>query len=134
MKEIVYDKLVRDKIPEIIEKSGKQCEIEILSDEKYLEMIDKKFDEELAEYHKDKNIEELADLLEVIYAATKVLGYSIEDLENVRVEKAEKRGGEPHPQRLPEHHRQRARRHDGQAPFRRRLLRRYPLSHPHLCR
>ena len=93
MKEIVYDKLVRDKIPKIIEKSGKQCEIEILSDEKYLEMIDKKFDEKLEEYHKDKNIEELADLLEVIYAATKVLGYSIEDLENVRVEKAEKRGG-----------------------------------------
>ena len=61
MKEIIYEKLVRDKIPEIIEKSGKQCEIEILSDEKYLEMIDKKLDEELAEYHKDKNLEELAD-------------------------------------------------------------------------
>lgn len=93
MKEIIYDKLVRDKIPEIIEKSGKQCEIEVLSDEKYLEMIDKKLYEELAEYHKDQNIEELADLLEVIYAATKARGYSIEDLEKVRVEKTEKRGG-----------------------------------------
>ena len=93
MKEIIYEKLVRDKIPEIIEGSGKQCEIEILSDEKYLEMIDKKLDEELAEYHKDQNIEELADLLEVIYAATKARGYSIEDLEKVRVEKTEKRGG-----------------------------------------
>lgn len=93
MKEIVYDKLVRDKIPEIIEKSAKQCKTEILSDEKYLEMIDKKLDEELAEYHKDKNIEELADLLEVIYAATKARGYSIEDLEKVRAEKAEKRSG-----------------------------------------
>ena len=92
MKEIIYDKLVRDKIPEIIEKSGKQCEIEILSDEKYLEMIDKKLDEEVAEYHKDKNLEELADLLEVIYAATKERGYSLEDLEKVRSEKAEKRG------------------------------------------
>ena len=92
MKEIIYDKLVRDKIPEIIEKSGKQCEIEILSDEKYLEMIDKKLDEELAEYHKDKNLEELADLLEVIYAATKARGHSIEELEKVRTEKAEKRG------------------------------------------
>ena len=88
MKEIIYDKLVRDKIPEIIEGSGKQCEIEILSDEKYLEMIDKKLDEELAEYHKDKNLEELADLLEVIFAATKARGYSIEDLEKVRVEMA----------------------------------------------
>ena len=92
MKEIIYEKLVRDKIPEIIEKSCNQCEIEILSDEKYLEMIDKKLDEELAEYHKHKNLEELADLLEVIYAATKARGYSIEDLEKVRVEKAEKRG------------------------------------------
>lgn len=93
MKEFIYEKLVRDKIPEIIEMSGKQCEIEILSDEKYLEMIDKKLDEELAEYHKNRNIEELADLLEVIYAATKARGYSIEDLEIVRAEKAEKRGG-----------------------------------------
>ena len=93
MKEIIYDKLVRDKIPEIIEKSGKQCEMEILSDEKYFEMIDKKLDEELAEYHKDKNLEELADLLEVIFAATKARGYSIEKLEKVRAEKAEKRGG-----------------------------------------
>lgn len=92
MKEIIYEKLVRDKIPKIIEKSGKQCEIEILSDEKYLEMIDKKLDEELAEYHKDKNLEELADLLEVIYAATKARGHSIEELEKVRTEKAEKRG------------------------------------------
>lgn len=93
MKEIIYDKLVRDKIPEIIEKSGKQCKTEILSDEKYLEMIDKKLNEELAEYHEDQNIEELADLLEVIYVATKARGYSIEDLEKVRAEKAEKRGG-----------------------------------------
>ena len=93
MKEIIYNKLVRDKIPEIIQKSGKQYETEILSDEKYLEMIDKKLDEELAEYHKDKNIEELADLLEVIYAATKARGYSIGELEKVRIEKTEKRGG-----------------------------------------
>ena len=93
MKEIIYDKLVRDKIPEIIEKSGKQCKTEILSDEKYLEMIDKKLNEELAEYHEDQNIEELADLLEVIYAATKARGYSIDDFEKVRVKKVEKRGG-----------------------------------------
>lgn len=39
------------KVNELIEKNDKQCEIEILSDEKHLEMIDKKFDEELAEYH-----------------------------------------------------------------------------------
>ena len=56
-------------------------------------MVDAKLDEELAEYHKDQNIEELADLLEVIYAAAKARGYSVEELEQVRAEKAEKRGG-----------------------------------------
>ena len=92
MKQIIYNKLVRDRIPEIIESSGKTCTVEILSDEDYLRMVDAKLDEELAEYHKDQNIEELADLLEVIYAATKARGYSIEQLETVRSEKAAERG------------------------------------------
>ena len=52
-----YNKLVRDRIPEIIESSGKTCVTEILSDEEYLRMVDAKLDEELAEYHKDQNIE-----------------------------------------------------------------------------
>lgn len=90
---VVCNKLVRDKIPEIIEVSGKTCEIEILSDEGYLQMLDKKLDEELAEYHQEQNIEELADLLEVLYATVKARGYSIEDLERVRIEKQKTRGG-----------------------------------------
>ena len=80
MKHIQYNKLVRDRIPEIIESSGKTCTVEILSDEDYLRMVDAKLDEELAEYHKDQNIEELADLLEVIYASTKARAYSLEQL------------------------------------------------------
>ena len=92
-KKIIYNKLVRDNIPEIIEASGKTCETEILSDEEYLQMIDKKLDEELAEYHQDHSIEELADLLEVLYATAKARGYSIEELEHVRVEKQKVRGG-----------------------------------------
>ena len=88
-----YNKLVRDRIPEIIESTGKRCTTEILSAEDYLRMIDAKLDEELAEYHKDQNIEELADLLEVIRAAATARGYTIEDLERVRAEKAVKRGG-----------------------------------------
>ena len=76
MKRITYNKLVRDRIPEIIEKSGNKCIIEILSNEEYIEMLDKKLDEELAEYHKVENIEELADLLEVIYACAQARGYS----------------------------------------------------------
>ena len=89
---IKYHKLVRDRIPEIIESSGKTCTTEILSDEDYLRMIDAKLDEELAEYHKDQNIEELADLMEVIYAATIARGYTLDQLEQVRAEKAAKRG------------------------------------------
>lgn len=92
MKSITYNKLVRDHIPEIIEKSGNKCVIEILSDEEYIELLDKKLDEELAEYHKDKNIEELADLIEVIYACAQARGFSLEELENVRTDKADKRG------------------------------------------
>ena len=90
---IIYNKLVRDKIPAIIEASGKNCEIKILSNEEYLQMLDKKLDEELLEYHQDQTIEELADLLEVLYAAANARGYSIEEIEQVRVEKQKARGG-----------------------------------------
>ena len=90
---ITYNKLVRDRIPEIIQSSGKTCSTEILSNEEYLKFVDAKLDEELAEYHKDQNIEELADLLEVIHAAALARGYTLEDLEQVRAEKATKRGG-----------------------------------------
>ncbi len=93
MKKTVYNKLVRDKIPEIIESSGKTCTTEILSDEEYICFLDAKLDEEIAEYHKDQNIEELADLFEVIRAAAIARGYSPEELERVRAEKAAERGG-----------------------------------------
>ena len=58
-----------------------------------MKMLDRKLDEELAEYHKDKNLEELADLLEVLYAAASARGYSIEELEQSRIKKRETRGG-----------------------------------------
>ena len=88
-----YQKLVRDRIPEIIVSSGRACVTEILSDEDYLQMLDAKLDEELAEYHADQNIEELADLMEVIRACAVARGYTIEELERVRSDKAAKRGG-----------------------------------------
>ena len=87
-----YNKLVRDCIPEIIEASGAECITEILSDEKYIEMLDAKLDEEVAEYLKDKNIEELADLLEVIYAIFIARGYTLAELEATRAKKAKERG------------------------------------------
>lgn len=92
MKRIVYRKLVRDRIPEIIGASGRSCVTEVLSDEAYLPMVDAKLDEELAEYHKEQNIEELADLLEVIYAAAKARGCAPEQLDAVRAKKAAERG------------------------------------------
>ena len=88
-----YNKLVRDKIPAIIEAAGAACETEILSDADYLRLLDAKLDEELAEYHQDQNIEELADLMEVIHACAKARGYTVAELEAVRAEKAAKRGG-----------------------------------------
>jgi len=87
-----YNKLVRDRIPEIIENKGGKCTTEILSDADYLNMLDSKLDEEAAEYHKDQNLEELADLLEVIYAIAIARGYTISDLEHARMGKVSKRG------------------------------------------
>jgi predicted house-cleaning noncanonical NTP pyrophosphatase (MazG superfamily) len=77
----------------VIEESGKTLRTRILSDEEYLAMLDLKLDEELAEYHKDQNIEELADMLELIRAAAIARGYTLEELEAARAEKAKKRGG-----------------------------------------
>ena len=87
-----YNKLVRDRIPPIIRATGATCRVEILSDSDYLRYLDAKLDEELAEYHKDQNLEELADLLEVIYACAVARGYTLEELEKLRVAKADKRG------------------------------------------
>ena len=88
-----YNKAVRDKIPEIIQKDGHSCNVETLSDEKFLEQLEKKLSEELAEYQNEKNPEELADILEVIYRVAQLKGVSKEELEKVRIKKSEQRGG-----------------------------------------
>lgn len=88
-----YHKLVRDYIPEIIEADGKTCVTETLSDKAYLQMLDEKLNEELAEYQESKSLEELADLLEVMQAVVKARGWTLEQLEQVRADKAAKRGG-----------------------------------------
>lgn len=89
----VYQKLVRDRIPEIIEADGKICVTETLSDSRYLEMLDAKLAEELAEYRESKSLEELADLLEVMKAVVQARGWTWNQLEQVRQEKAMQRGG-----------------------------------------
>ncbi len=88
-----FDKLVRDRIPEIIEASGKRCVCSTLSDEEYLTKLDEKLNEELAEYQGSKSMEELADLLEVIRAVAVARGSSMEELEVIRRDKAAKHGG-----------------------------------------
>lgn len=88
-----YHKLVRDRIPEIIEADGKTCVTEILPDEQYLEMLDTKLNEELAEYQESKSLEELADLLEVIRAVAVARGWTWGQLEQIRQEKVAQRGG-----------------------------------------
>mgnify|MGYP006899712163 FL=1 len=93
MRKIKYHKLVRDLIPEIIASSGKTCATAILSDADYLTMLDAKLNEELAEYQESKSMEELADLLEVMRAVAKARGSSMEEVEQIRREKAIKRGG-----------------------------------------
>ena len=87
-----YHKLVRDRIPEIIENDGKKCVCETLSDEDYISLLDQKLNEELAEYQESKSLEELADLLEVVQAVVKARGWPLEELEQVRADKASKRG------------------------------------------
>ncbi len=86
-------KLVRDKIPQIIMSDGKNPIIRILSNEEFLTELDKKFDEEVAEYQADKSLEEMADVLEVLFAICEARGYSIDELMKVRDEKRENRGG-----------------------------------------
>ena len=86
-------KLVRDKIPELIKNHGKNPIIEILSNEDYLIELDKKLNEEVAEYQADKSIEEMADVLEVLFAICEARGYSVEELLQVKAMKHKKRGG-----------------------------------------
>ena len=86
-------KLVRDKITDIIQQSGKQCRWETVSHEEYLRLLDEKLQEELMEYEESHSLEELADLLEVMRAIVQVRGWSLEELEQLRVDKAIQRGG-----------------------------------------
>lgn len=89
----VYDKLVRDRIPEIIESSGNKCEIEVVSDDVALEYLYKKLNEEVSELLEDKNLDEIADVMEVLFAIGSKYGYSEDDILNRRNEKKDTRGG-----------------------------------------
>ena len=91
-KHMVHNKLVRDRIPEIIEASGRTCITAVLPNDAYIQALDAKLNEELAEYQQSKSLEELADLLEVMGAVVKARGYTWDDLTRVRKEKRACRG------------------------------------------
>ena len=88
-----YNKLVRDKIPEIIKTNGaKSVNIKTLDDKTYLEALNTKLQEELNEYLASGEIEELADLEEVLRAILDAKQTSYQDFENIRLSKVQKRG------------------------------------------
>lgn len=89
---IKYDKLIRDKIPEIIESKGSKAITQVLDENSYQKYLDMKLGEELKEYLEDSSVEELADLVEVVYALLDNKGVSIEEFERIRISKVEKRG------------------------------------------
>lgn len=91
-KKIHYDKLVRDKIPEIIEDAGKEYEVRELHDDEYQDKLKEKLQEEVNEYLESSDKEELADVLEVLQALAQSHNLSIDELENLREQKARKRG------------------------------------------
>lgn len=88
-----YNKLVRDKIPEIIRQKGGKAITHIASDEKFAEKLLEKLNEEVAEFQKENKPEELADILEVIYTIAEGQGVTPEELERIRKNKADERGG-----------------------------------------
>lgn len=90
---MIYNKLVRDRIPQIIEANGGKAKYITLSDEDFFAELEKKLDEEVGEYHRDKTLEELADILEVVYALAATAGCSYDELLNLYQKKHEARGG-----------------------------------------
>lgn len=88
----VYNKLVRDKITDIIEADGRMAKYRVLNNNEYREELNKKLQEEVKEYLEDNNVEELADIVEVIYGILNSMDISIEKFENVRKEKVKQRG------------------------------------------
>ena len=91
---INHGKLVRDKIPEIIRSKGQEPVIYTADIEEYRIRLRDKLREEVEEYlASDNDREELADILEVLYALAGQAGTDHQQLEKLRAAKAEKRGG-----------------------------------------
>lgn len=90
---ITHNKLVRDNIPEIIRRSGKHPVYHQLDDTAYLAALDQKLTEEVREYLADKSLEEMADILEVLFAICEARGFTVQELLAKKQEKVQERGG-----------------------------------------
>lgn len=88
----IYNKLVRDNIPQIIENSGKTCVTRVLNNDEYVNALNAKLQEELAEYLQSGEVEELADIAEVVRALVLAKGCSLAQFEDFRANKAIKNG------------------------------------------
>jgi predicted house-cleaning noncanonical NTP pyrophosphatase (MazG superfamily) len=94
MKTIIYNKLVRDGIPEIIEANGKRAICETIAEDKeYIRLLKEKLVEEMNEFLESDDVAELADMGEVMHALLEYKGVSVETFQRIRLEKLEKRGG-----------------------------------------
>jgi predicted house-cleaning noncanonical NTP pyrophosphatase (MazG superfamily) len=88
-----FNKLVRDRIPEIIEAEGKRCEVRELDDAEFARCLDEKLDEELREYQQSGDLSELIDLVEVVQAIVERQGKTWQEFEQLRTAKRAQRGG-----------------------------------------
>jgi predicted house-cleaning noncanonical NTP pyrophosphatase (MazG superfamily) len=88
-----YNKLVRDKIPEIIESKGQTCQTRMLGDVEYLKELRTKLEEEVQEYLESGELEELADILEVLDGLAVAQGASFEEVVELQKRKGKERGG-----------------------------------------
>ena len=87
-----FDKLIRDKIPQRLQEKGVEHTTHVANDEEYRGMLVQKLKEEVREFEADQNPEELADILEVIYALAESRGISRQELEAMRAKKESERG------------------------------------------
>ena len=93
MSSIGYDKLVRDRIPEIIVRSGKRAVTDMIPEKDMGLALDRKLQEEVGEYLESRNMEEMADVLEVLHGIAFHMGIPWEKIEEERLRKREERGG-----------------------------------------
>ncbi|MBR6953998.1 MAG: nucleoside triphosphate pyrophosphohydrolase [Clostridia bacterium] len=93
MNNLRYNKLVRDKIPDVIRQAGKEPVTDILSNESMAAALDRKLQEEVQEYLESASVEEMADILEVLHGIAYHRGISWDEVEAARIHKRDERGG-----------------------------------------